>query len=260
MRRFIFLLAIALGIVAFQQSSWATQVSCNRVLSGKAPFMQSLDPVVRVTIESLNSTSSERARRVVETLSRFGFKNRTLLIAAALNSDSSNDVIQNRYGAKVSKILAELHDAGTEPLNRALPQLSNSNPDAAIIEVAKTAVDVEDAIVAVSEGKTKALREYRKVFASTKKVKLLSGENGDHLWRYLTDLCEHNVPTAAFRLGDVYIDYPFEDVKFHYVFNSGKIFRKFYGEPETETSSSSKLFDDARMAGKLISKADYDSP
>jgi len=38
----------------------------------------------------------------------------------------------------------------------------------------------------------------------------------------------------AFIKGDVYIDYPFEQAKFRYEKESGKVYRRFYGQAEEE--------------------------
>ena len=66
-------------------------------------------------------------------------------------------------------------------------------------------------------------------------------------------------PTAlqACRRGDVFLDYPFEDVKFRYEKKTGKVFRRFYGQPDREVSFSSNLFRDALSAGKQISREEY---
>jgi hypothetical protein len=61
----------------------------------------------------------------------------------------------------------------------------------------------------------------------------------------------------ACRRGDVYLDYPFEDVKFRYEKQTGKVFRRFNGQPDQEVSFSSNLFRDALSAGKLISRQEY---
>jgi hypothetical protein len=42
--------------------------------------------------------------------------------------------------------------------------------------------------------------------------------------------CVTPVDIKAFEEGDVYIDYPFEDVKFRWV--DGKVYRKFHNSPE----------------------------
>jgi hypothetical protein len=61
----------------------------------------------------------------------------------------------------------------------------------------------------------------------------------------------------AFQKGDVYIDFPPEDVKFRYEKKTGKVFRRFYGQPEVETDRSSNLFRDAISSGTQISPDEY---
>ncbi len=66
------------------------------------------------------------------------------------------------------------------------------------------------------------------------------------------------VPLERFRAGDVYIDFPFEDMLFHYVNASGKLYRKFYGsDAEDELPHSSNVFHDAISAGNEITAEDY---
>ncbi len=62
----------------------------------------------------------------------------------------------------------------------------------------------------------------------------------------------------VFRQGrDVYIDYPFEDVMFRWEHQTGKVFGKFYGQPEREIERSSRLFHEAISAGQEISAHQY---
>jgi len=61
----------------------------------------------------------------------------------------------------------------------------------------------------------------------------------------------------AFRKGDVYLDYPFEDVKFRWEKQTQKVYRRFYGEAETEISHTSNLYHDAISAGKLVTREEY---
>ena len=56
----------------------------------------------------------------------------------------------------------------------------------------------------------------------------------------------------VFIKGDVYIDYPFEAVKFRYDKKSGKVYRRFYGEAEEEIPHSSDLYNQAIRTGKQI--------
>ncbi len=61
----------------------------------------------------------------------------------------------------------------------------------------------------------------------------------------------------AFQAGDVYLDYPSEDVKFRYEKESNKVFRRFYGQPEKEILPSSELYNEAISAGTQITKEKY---
>jgi len=61
----------------------------------------------------------------------------------------------------------------------------------------------------------------------------------------------------AFREGDVYIDYPFEDVMFRWESETKKVFRKFYGQAEVEINHTSNLYHDAISAGELITAEQY---
>ncbi len=61
----------------------------------------------------------------------------------------------------------------------------------------------------------------------------------------------------VYRQGDVYLDYPFEDIKFRWEHRTGKVFRRFYGQAEEEVSYSSNLFRDAMSSGKQITREEY---
>ena len=61
----------------------------------------------------------------------------------------------------------------------------------------------------------------------------------------------------VFIKGDVYIDYPFEAVKFRYDKKSGKVYRRFYGEAEEEIPHSSDLYNQAIRTGKQITPEEY---
>ena len=56
---------------------------------------------------------------------------------------------------------------------------------------------------------------------------------------------------------DVYLDYPFEDVMFRWEHDTGRVFRKFYGQAEVEIDRTSNLFHDAISAGRQVSAEDY---
>lgn len=57
--------------------------------------------------------------------------------------------------------------------------------------------------------------------------------------------------------GDVFIDYPPEDVKFRFEHATRRVFRRFYGEPEVEIDPSSNLYHEAISAGKQITRDEY---
>jgi hypothetical protein len=66
------------------------------------------------------------------------------------------------------------------------------------------------------------------------------------------------VQLESFREGrDVYIDYPFEDAMFRYVWRTGQVFRKFHGEAEAEIAAASNLFHEAISAGREITAEQY---
>ncbi len=65
------------------------------------------------------------------------------------------------------------------------------------------------------------------------------------------------VSLEAFRAGDVYIDFPYEEMKFRFEKATGKVFARFYGKPEHEVDPKSGLFHDAISAGKLITREEY---
>jgi hypothetical protein len=66
------------------------------------------------------------------------------------------------------------------------------------------------------------------------------------------------VPSEAFKSDDVYIDFQYERVMFHFVKESGKVFRKFYGDSvEKEVPHTSKLFADAQIGGNLTTMESY---
>jgi hypothetical protein len=65
------------------------------------------------------------------------------------------------------------------------------------------------------------------------------------------------VTTEAFREGDVYIDYPYEDAKFRWEKKTGKVYRRFYDEQEIEIDHTSKLFNEAISGGFQITREEY---
>lgn len=67
------------------------------------------------------------------------------------------------------------------------------------------------------------------------------------------------VPPERFRDGDVFVDYPFEDVMFRYDHRTRRFFRKFYGESEEhEVSHSNRLLNDAQRFGDETDAEHYD--
>lgn len=65
------------------------------------------------------------------------------------------------------------------------------------------------------------------------------------------------VSLEHFRQGDVYLDYPFEELKFRFEHATGKVFARFYGKPEYQIEHSSQLFHDAISAGRTIKPEEY---
>lgn len=62
----------------------------------------------------------------------------------------------------------------------------------------------------------------------------------------------------AFLAGDVYIDFPYEEAMFRFEKATGKIYRRFYGQPsEVELDSKSKLFAEACIAGTQVTPEVY---
>ena len=61
----------------------------------------------------------------------------------------------------------------------------------------------------------------------------------------------------AFDLGDVYLDYPYEEMKFRYEKKTGKVFVRFYGKPECEVEHSYSFYREAMSAGTQITEEEY---
>ena len=61
----------------------------------------------------------------------------------------------------------------------------------------------------------------------------------------------------VFQKGDVYLDYPYESVKFRYEKATGNVFCRFYGKAENQIDRSSNLYHDAISAGTVITKEEY---
>jgi hypothetical protein len=66
------------------------------------------------------------------------------------------------------------------------------------------------------------------------------------------------VPGSAFQAGDVYIDFPYEEVMFRYEKGTGKVFRKFYGKTrEDEIPAESNLYAEGIIAGTQTTLDEY---
>lgn len=61
----------------------------------------------------------------------------------------------------------------------------------------------------------------------------------------------------AFQVGDVYLDFPYEDVKFRFEKATGKVFGRFYGQTEAEIPPDSRLYHEAISAGRQITREEY---
>jgi len=65
------------------------------------------------------------------------------------------------------------------------------------------------------------------------------------------------VPSDAFRAGDVYINFPQEEVMFRWVKTTQQTFRKFYSASENEIHYTNKLFREAERIGVQITAEEY---
>ena len=65
------------------------------------------------------------------------------------------------------------------------------------------------------------------------------------------------VKLELFRIGDVYIDYPFEDMKFRFDKASNKVFVRCYGKHEVEIDHGNAHFNEAIQSGIVISQQEY---
>src|SRR4051794_32669799 len=61
----------------------------------------------------------------------------------------------------------------------------------------------------------------------------------------------------VFREGDVYLDFPYEDVKFRFEKATGKYYRRFYRQAEDEVPFDSALLHEAISAGRQITREEY---
>ena len=65
------------------------------------------------------------------------------------------------------------------------------------------------------------------------------------------------VALELFQQGDVYVDYKFEDMKFRFEKDTGKVFVRLDGGQEVEIEQSHPHFREAISAGKVITKEQY---
>ena len=65
------------------------------------------------------------------------------------------------------------------------------------------------------------------------------------------------VSLDLFQQGDVYLGYPFEDMRFRFNKATGQVFSRYLDRPEVEVPHSDRLFNDAICSGKVITKDEY---
>jgi hypothetical protein len=65
------------------------------------------------------------------------------------------------------------------------------------------------------------------------------------------------VHLEAFMVGDVYIDYPYEDVKFRFDKKAGKVYQRWYGGSEMEIPHDSELYHESHSGGWAITREEY---
>jgi len=64
------------------------------------------------------------------------------------------------------------------------------------------------------------------------------------------------IPNSAFRVGDLYIEYVFEEVLFRYEYESEQFFCKFYSDTEEHRRNhDNRLLNDAILSGVLTTAA-----
>ena len=67
-----------------------------------------------------------------------------------------------------------------------------------------------------------------------------------------------SVKLKDFMEGDVYIDYPYEDVKFRFEKETGKVYRRWYRESEEmEIPHDSDLYNKSHSRGWAITREEY---
>jgi len=60
-----------------------------------------------------------------------------------------------------------------------------------------------------------------------------------------------------FQKGDVFLDYPFEEIKFRFDKASNKVFARRYGQAEVEIKQTNAHFNEAISSGKVVTKEQY---
>lgn len=65
------------------------------------------------------------------------------------------------------------------------------------------------------------------------------------------------VSLELFQLGDVYLDYPFEEMKFRFEKQTRRVFVRLYGKAEVEIPHSDAHYKDAVSAGTVITREEY---
>jgi len=70
-------------------------------------------------------------------------------------------------------------------------------------------------------------------------------------------MANKRVSTKDFIEGDVYLDYPYEEVKFRREHKTGKVFQRWYGQPEQEIEPSNELYNESHSGGWAITREEY---
>ena len=66
------------------------------------------------------------------------------------------------------------------------------------------------------------------------------------------------INNARFNCEDIFIDYPFEEVMFHWDYKQKKVYRRFYGDLHEEVVPyENRLFNDAILEGDEVPREFY---
>ena len=65
------------------------------------------------------------------------------------------------------------------------------------------------------------------------------------------------VTLRAFTEGDVYIDYPYEKVKFRFELTTRAVYQRWYDETEMRISHDAELYNEAHSGGFMITREEY---